>query len=66
MAPLILSIAFTEANAARVIRGLCAYAGLPESEENAKAALKQLAVDTVRSQAVTAAARAAAGEAPVA
>ncbi len=55
MANLILSIGFTEAvakngltNAQNAIKQLCAYAGLPESEANAKLALKQLAVATVK------------------
>jgi hypothetical protein len=47
MANLILSIGFLEANSAKAIKGLCGYAGLAESEANAKAALKQLADETV-------------------
>lgn len=55
MANLALVIAFSEANTPRVIKALCARAGLPESEANAKVALKQLAVEAVRQQEVAAA-----------
>jgi hypothetical protein len=73
MANWAVGIAFTEANAARAIKNLCAWAELPakapyvgdaESEANAKAALKQVAARIIRQQEAQAAREAAEAQAP--
>ena len=57
MANLIIGIAFSEGSATRAINGLCDRFGLERTEANAKAALKRLAILTIREQEQVAAQR---------